>query len=181
MGEAGYTRQAARGSTCAHGSVGARLAVGLALWICGSYGPSSAAVAPVANAERGACHTAAAEMEARFDIPRQLLAALALAESGRWNAERRESFGNYNFALKLAPHHIIDCANGEQPTVVAVAATHRGGHQRKGRTVEVRPSAPKGNLVASEGARDRFNDAVILPIPASPSSVPCSLKEWRRT
>ena len=92
MGEAGYTRQAARGSTCAHGSVGARLAVGLALWICGSYGPSSAAVAPVANAERGACHTAAAEMEARFDIPRQLLAALALAESGRWNAERRESF-----------------------------------------------------------------------------------------
>lgn len=66
--------------------------VGLALWVGGSYGPVSASVTPAADAERSVCQTAAAEMEARFDIPPQLLAALALAESGRWNAERRESF-----------------------------------------------------------------------------------------
>ncbi len=66
--------------------------VGLALWVGGSYGPASAAVAPAADAERSVCQTAAAEMEARFDIPPQLLAALALAETGRWNAEHWESF-----------------------------------------------------------------------------------------
>jgi hypothetical protein len=60
--------------------------VGLVLWVGGSYGSASGAVAPAADAERSVCQTGAAEMEARFDIPPQLLVARALDELERWNA-----------------------------------------------------------------------------------------------
>ena len=37
------------------------------------------------------CAQAVAEVEARLDIPAQLLSAIALAESGRWDAKHRKS------------------------------------------------------------------------------------------
>ena len=48
--------------------------------------------APVAVAPQTLCRDAAVSLERKHRIPKHLLAAISLAESGRWNAARRESF-----------------------------------------------------------------------------------------
>ena len=53
---------------------------------------SAAVTANTAPEHRGACHVAVAAMESAYNLPPQLLSAVALAESGRWNAEDQESF-----------------------------------------------------------------------------------------
>lgn len=49
-------------------------------------------IVPEAGTVQTVCRTAAAELEREHRIPRQLLSAIALAESGRWDAARGESF-----------------------------------------------------------------------------------------
>jgi hypothetical protein len=48
------------------------------------------AMPPIMADSKDLCRIAAAKAEYRWQIPRQLLTAVSLAESGRWNGERRE-------------------------------------------------------------------------------------------
>lgn len=53
---------------------------------------AAAGNAPLAAAKAQACREAITRVERSAGIPRLLLSAITLAESGRWNAETRESF-----------------------------------------------------------------------------------------
>ncbi len=77
-------RRALRGPALA-----AALCVGLVLAMAGS---SAFAGAAPGGADSGACARAATEAEAALGLPAQILSAIALAETGRWDAARKASF-----------------------------------------------------------------------------------------
>jgi hypothetical protein len=62
----------------------------LAVCLPGFAAESRRAMPPIMADNEDLCRIAAAEAEYRWQIPRQLLTAVSLAESGRWNGERRE-------------------------------------------------------------------------------------------
>ena len=72
----------------------ARCVLAFAALLAGA-GPALAVsqdLAPETGAAQTLCRAAATELERERRIPRQLLSAIALAESGRWDAVRGESF-----------------------------------------------------------------------------------------
>ncbi len=61
----------------------------LALWMTAAP-PAAAATLLIMADSKDLCRIAAAQAEHRWRIPRQLLSALSLAETGRWNRKKRE-------------------------------------------------------------------------------------------